>query len=201
MKLLSRLILSASTLLLAILPAEAQPQGGLIGGATATNSATMTASPAAQTGTNFISLAHTNAAGYWVLGFDELSGYPITLTDEMKSTTNRAAWADAKINAMIPPAIKAYDGKKVVIEGFMLPVTFDKNGKLSAFLLLQNQVSCCYGGPTQIHEFITVHLGDPMAQPDMDNTMHVQGILHVGAERENGELVGIYRLDAEKNHK
>jgi hypothetical protein len=198
MKLSSHLILPALTLLLVLPQAKAQPQGGLIGGAITTNSTTIASGAVALTNKNSNPIIRTNAAGYCLLGFDELAGYPIALSDELKSNTNRAAWADAQINAMIPPAIKAYDGKKVVVEGFILPVTFDKNGKLSTFLLMQNQISCCYGGPSQVHEFVTVALGKPIKEPDMDYTMHVQGVLHVGAERENGELVGIYRLDAEK---
>ncbi|MDB6021109.1 MAG: hypothetical protein JWQ04_966 [Pedosphaera sp.] len=197
MKLSSRLALFAAISLLVLAQSEAQPRGGLIGGAIATNSTAIGPVPS-PANTNAAPAIHTNAAGYYLIGFDELAGYTITLTEELKHNTNRAAWADAQINAMIPPAIKAYDGKKVVIEGFMLPVSFDNKGKMTGFILMKNQMSCCYGGPSQLHEFVTVRLGEPMGDPDMDYTVNVRGVLHVGAERENGELVGIYRLNAEK---
>jgi hypothetical protein len=98
---------------------------------------------------------------------------------------------------MIPPSIKALDGKKVSIEGFMLPTIWDKTGKVSDFLLLGNQVSCCYGGPTQVHEFITIHVKGKSVDSNMDSPIPVGGILHVGAVRENGQLVGIYRLETQ----
>jgi hypothetical protein len=192
------LAISALLMLLMRLPADAQPQGSLIGGSSTTNSTTAAPILDAQIGTNSTLTLRKNVAGDCLLGFDELSGYSIAMTDELKSNTNRPAWADAQINGMIPPSIKALDGKKVVIEGFALPVSFDDKGKMTGCILMKNQISCCYGGPSQIHEFVTVRLKTPIKDPGMDDTVEVKGILHVGAERENGELAGVYRLDAEK---
>jgi len=176
--------------------AQNRPRGDAIGGGPiiGTNSAT---AGAAQTGTNAASWEHPNAAGEYVINFDVLTSFPMDLPNNLMSNTNQAAWADAQVNALIPPLIKALDGKKVRIEGFMLPTTWDKAGQVCDFLLLGNQMACCFGGPTQIHDFITIHVKGKPVESNMDWPIPVAGILHVGAVRENGQLVGIYRLETQ----
>ena len=171
---------------LAALPTNAQPRGDLIG---ATPFASTNASPAIP--------AQTNTTEIVSLGFDQLSAYIVTLTPELESNTNRSAWADAQINTMIPPTIKAYGGKKIIVEGFMLPTDYDAHGKVSDFIVMKNQMSCCYGGPTMINEFIAVKVNGPGVKSVMDNPVRVKGVLHVGAQRESGRLTAVYRMEAE----
>jgi hypothetical protein len=185
------LFLSPLTLLQAQSPAHG---GSLQGEAIASTNSTKPAD--VQTNFNLAALVHTNAVGEYVMGLDILSSYPMQLPDNLVNNTNQAAWADAQVNAMIPASIKAFDGKKVRIEGYMLPTTLEK-GKVTDFLLVASQISCCYGGPTQVHEFITVRVKGTAVKPNMDATIPVGGILRIGAIRENGQLVGVYRMEAE----
>jgi hypothetical protein len=179
------------------LRAQSQARGDSIRGEAITS--TNSAIPArVETNINFAARMHTNATGEYVIGLDTLSSYPLELPDNLVSNTNQAAWADAQVNGMIPASIKAFDGKRVRVEGYMLPTVLDKKGKVTDFLLVASQISCCYGGPTQVHEFITVHVKGTSVRPNMDATIPVGGVLHVGAIRENGQLVGIYRMEAEK---
>ena len=180
-----------------LLQAQNPPRGDSIGGAMIV-STNKPAQPAmVQTNASSALILSTNAAGEYVIGFDALSGYPMQLPDNLISNTNQAAWADTRVNAMIPAAIKAYDGKKVRIEGFMLPTTWGAKGKVTSFLLMRNQISCCYGGPSQVHEFVTIRVQGKGVKSEMESTVLVGGVLHVGAMRENGQLVGIYRLETE----
>ena|SRR5581483_3515104 len=179
-----------------LLQAQNPPHGGSIGGGSIATT-NMTIPAIVQTNANSAALIRTNAAGECVVGFDALSGYPMQLPDNLIANTNQAAWADAQINAMIPTAIKALDGKKVRIEGFMLPTSWGDKGKVTNFLLMRNQISCCYGGPSQVHEFVTIRVQGKGVKSEMESTVLVGGVLHVGAMRENGQLVGIYRLETE----
>jgi hypothetical protein len=48
-----------------------------------------------------------------VVGFDQLAGFKVTLNNELLFNTNRSAWANQQISAMIPDRIRAADGKVV----------------------------------------------------------------------------------------
>ena len=137
----------------------------------------------------------SNVADGAVIGFDRLAGFPFQLTEELVSNTN-AAKANGQVNAMIPEDIHALDNRIVSVEGFMVPLDFDKD-KLVEFILVQAPFGCCYGTPPQIHELIKVRVKSPGVSPIMDGPARARGVLHVGAERENGYLSSIYRMDAE----
>jgi len=130
------------------------------------------------------------------VGFDQLAGFKVTLNNELLFNTNRPAWADQQVGAMIPERIRAADGKLVSVDGFMIPLEY--NGKkVSKFILAVNQNTCCFGGNPQIHEFIIVSVAGAGVNDEMDIPLRVKGVLHVGAFRSNGTLSGIYRLEAQ----
>jgi hypothetical protein len=131
------------------------------------------------------------------VGFDQLAGFKVTLNNELLFNTNRPAWADAQISAMIPERIRAADGKVVNVEGFMIPLEY--NGKkVSKFILAMNQNTCCFGGNPQIHEFIIVSVGGVGVNDEMDIPLSVKGVLRVGVQRNHGKLESVYRLQADK---
>jgi len=130
-----------------------------------------------------------------LIGFDRLSGFPFQLSDDLISNTN-AAKANAQVNAMIPEAIRALDHHNVSVEGFMVPLDYEKD-KVVEFILVQAPFGCCFGSPPQIHELIKVRVKSPGVSAIMEGPARARGVLHVGAERENGYLSSIYRMDAE----
>ena len=140
-----------------------------------------------------VTVTFTNGA---VIGFDVLAGYPIKLTPELENNTNRA-WADAQVNAMIPPNIQMLDRREFSVEGFMIPAEFEK-GKVVEFLLSRNPPACCYGGVPEIHEWIKVHIKSPGVPAEEYNIVRAHGVLSVGAERVDGALGSVYRMEADK---
>ncbi|HSY20012.1 MAG TPA: DUF3299 domain-containing protein [Candidatus Acidoferrales bacterium] len=138
-------------------------------------------------------LTFTNGAS---IGFDVLAGYNIALLPELENNTN-GAWADAQINAMIPANIQALDRREVMVDGFMIPAQME-NGKVTEFLLSRNPPACCYGGVTQIHEFVKVRVKSPGVDWEQYNVVRARGVLRVGAERMDGALTSVYRMDADK---
>lgn len=54
----------------------------------------------------------------------------------------------------IPKSIKLLDGKKVKIKGFMVPVTYDKDYNVTAFLFAPDRNSCCFGKIPNLNGFI-----------------------------------------------
>ena len=135
--------------------------------------------------------------GYQRLGFDTLSEFPFEVTREMAEGTNNLSATSAAAWASIPAVVKALDNRLVAIRGFLVPVRMN-NGLAFEFLLLRNQNMCCYGSVPRINEWITVQAQGEGVKPIMDQPITVMGRLHVGEIREQGYLVGLYRLDAEQ---
>ncbi len=144
-----------------------------------------------------LAVPELRVAGYRNISFGALSSFDFKLTQDIASASGPQAETAAGATAQIPEGIRALDGGKVVIEGFLLPVKMN-NGLAVEFLLMKNQSMCCYGVPPKINEWITVQARGEGVKPVMDQPIAVAGVLHVGAVLENGSLAGIYRLDADK---
>ena len=131
-----------------------------------------------------------------IVGFDQLAGFKVKLNNELLLNTNRPAWADEQVDAMIPTRIQAATGKKISVDGFMIPLEY-KGREVTKFILAMNQNTCCFGGNPQVHEFIIVTAPGDGVEDQMDIPLRVTGHLQVGAFRHQGTLSGIYRLSAQ----
>ena len=145
--------------------------------------------------TNSVSASQTRVADGTLVGFDKLAGFSLKLTEELVSGTN-AAGANTEVNALIPVDVRALDHRIVSVEGFMVPVEFEKENTVE-FILAQAPFGCCYGTPPQIQELIKVRVKSPGVLPILDKPARAHGTFHVGAEREDGILASIYRMDAD----
>ncbi len=136
-------------------------------------------------------------SGYSSLTFQRLSGFHFFVTDQMVDKASDMRSATWSCLTQIPEDVRALNEKEVSVRGFMLPMKYD--GRLTTqFLLLKNQSLCCYGMPPKITEWVNVRVPGKGVKPIMDVPVTVCGVFHVGDVRENGELVGIYSLDAQK---
>jgi hypothetical protein len=146
--------------------------------------------------TNAASAPAKASAANVVIGFDQLAGFRLVLTPEVEINTNRIAWADSQVMAMIPESIRKLDGQRISVEGFMLPIGYEKD-RLAEFILIRDMPGCCYGGPPNAHEWVKAVVKSPKITTEMYHPVRVRGIFHVGVERQGGYLSSIYRLDAE----
>ena len=99
----------------------------------------------------------------------------------------------AAVDRQIPEAVKRFDGKRAQITGFMLPVKME--GQLvSQFLLMRDQMMCCYGVVPRMNDWIIVTAAKPVKYtPDVP--ISFRGKLAVKAMQENGFITGIYLLE------
>lgn len=132
--------------------------------------------------------------GYLKLGFDELASFKFV-------TPSYDPVADAKLtpptgDEQIPAVVKGWNGKKALITGFMLPTKLE-NGKATEFLIMANQMACCFGTVPNMNDWVVVRMpqGVPVVQ---DIPISFYGTLKVGAMYENGYMTGIYEMDATK---
>ena len=94
----------------------------------------------------------------------------------------------------IPERIKALDGQKVAVTGFMFATLFDKTS-VKGFLLMKDQNTCCFGAVPNENDFIDVEMSSSKGVryiPDVPVT--VVGKLSVG---EKFLVNSIYRMEAD----
>ena len=132
---------------------------------------------------------------YSLLGFDRLSSFAYEVPDD--PITEPKAKKILESNE-IPESIKKFDGQKVALKGFMLPLKVE-DGLITELLILRDQSLCCYGAVPKINEWVSVRMpGNKGVKPIMDVPVTIFGTLKVGEVLENSYLVGIYEMDGER---
>jgi hypothetical protein len=126
------------------------------------------------------------------LGFDRLSAFKFVIPayDPVANVKNPPTG-----EGQIPAQVKAWSGKEAIITGFMLPTKLE-GGKATEFLIMANQMACCFGTVPNMNEWVVVRMpqGTEVIQ---DVPISFYGKLKVGAMFENGYMTGIYEMDAE----
>jgi hypothetical protein len=132
--------------------------------------------------------------GYLRLGFDKLGSYKfVAPAFDPAADPNKPLPTGEE---QIPDYVKAWNGRKAIVTGFMLPTKM-ANGLVTEFLLVKDPMMCCYGVVPAMNEWVVVHMPKG-TKPLMDVPISFYGELKIGAIFENGYLSGIYLLDGEK---
>jgi hypothetical protein len=135
-----------------------------------------------------------DAQGYLKLGFDHLASYTFAAPPYDASADPKKQPVTGE--EQIPASVKAWNGKKAMIVGYMMPVKMEK-GLVTEFLLMRNTVACCYGATPNLNEWVIVKMKKGVP-PLMDLPVALYGELKVGAILENGYLNGLYELVGER---
>ncbi len=100
----------------------------------------------------------------------------------------------------IPDDIKSLNGKNVRIRGYFYPTDMTNGGTIKDFLLLRNQIYCCFGDAVRINEWISVTMSDgkPFKANFTSRPVILYGKLEVGEKYDNGSLMNLYRMKADK---
>ncbi len=147
--------------------------------------------------------------GYLKVGFDLLSSYPIDSPDDMEDMNTRRDDLNSdpfepKVKArkkqqVVPEFIRALDGRKVMVEGFMIPMLSEKYRVLS-FILAQSQMTCCFGIAPKLNQWIDVTMEKGKSTEwKMDVPITIFGTLSVGTkyDRQNKGWC-LYRMVSDK---
>jgi hypothetical protein len=132
--------------------------------------------------------------GYFRAGFDVLASFPFVPPEPDLGA--KPGTPPPSAASQIPAPIKALDGKKVIVTGYMLPTKMEK-GLVTEFLLVSSPAACCYGATPQMNEFIVVKMGKGVKSV-MDTPVEFYGKLLVKEVVEEGFLSNIYTLEGEK---
>jgi len=99
----------------------------------------------------------------------------------------------------LPEGIKKMDSSPVLIAGFMVPIEFNADGKVSSFALTQDQMFCCYGVPPKMNEWVMVEMQEGHeTEFRSDAPVAVYGQLDVGEEIDDGYVLSLYRMNSDK---
>lgn len=165
-------------------------------GISATASARTSApAPAAMLSTGSLLPPAGMTNGVLSLGFETLAAFPYVVRLEYPDGPDgRAVMAT---DDQLPDAIRALDGRKVAIAGYVMPLRTQARG-VTEFLLVRDLLSCCFGANPQMNHWIHVSMPRGEFRPVISRPATVRGILRVGELRKDGIIHSIYRLEAEK---
>tara|TARA_B100001248_G_scaffold262023_1_gene255641 strand:+ start:11291 stop:12031 length:741 start_codon:yes stop_codon:yes gene_type:complete len=93
----------------------------------------------------------------------------------------------------VPKKLRKISNTKVAIEGFMIPTIVDENNELKEFLLLPDQMSCCFGQTPEANGWIVVS-AEQGAEVMMDRIIRITGELAVEERWDEEFFVGLYHI-------
>lgn len=135
--------------------------------------------------------------GYQSLTFNMLTSYPFREPNWAKME-DPAYIASLRLDEQISPRIQAMNGKTVEIQGFMLPLDMS-DGNLRTFMLLKDQMACCYGNIPRLNEWVYVRVPkEKRIDVHQDVLVTLLGTLRVGSIFEGVVLTGIYHLELDR---
>jgi hypothetical protein len=123
------------------------------------------------------------------VSFEALASFEFDVPDDPAAPA-------AENGSQIPAGIRALDQKRVALKGFMLPLKVE-GGLVTELLLMRDQSMCCFGTVPRINEWVSVQMAPKGIRAIMDQPVTIFGKLHVGEMRENGYLVGIYKMEGQ----
>jgi hypothetical protein len=93
----------------------------------------------------------------------------------------------------VPEKVRQKNELSVAIEGFMIPTIVDENNKVKEFLLLPDQMSCCFGQSPEANGWVVVSAPNGV-EVLMDEVIRATGSLSVEERWDEEFFVGLYHL-------
>jgi hypothetical protein len=132
----------------------------------------------------------------FAVGFDKLAAFEYVVTDAATGASE-AEIAAAMEKDQIPPWARFYDGKKVALTGFLMPLKLE-GGLTTKFIMMRDITTCCYGNVPNMNEYVIVSMAGPGIKPIQDVPVVLTGTFRIAEKYENGYLSSIFQMDGEK---
>jgi hypothetical protein len=132
---------------------------------------------------------------FYSLGFDRLSSFDYVVTDA-GTGASAAEIETARKRDQIPPWLRFYNDKHVVLTGFMLPLQLEK-GVAKKLILMKDMSTCCFGAAPKMNDYVVVTMKNGV-DPTQDIPVSMTGIVHISEQYENGMVVSLFQLEGEK---
>jgi hypothetical protein len=95
--------------------------------------------------------------------------------------------------ASLPDAIRALDGTRVSMRGFLMPIyEFDD---IHEFSLVASHMSCCFGVPAGLNGQVYVKVAGKRGLPNTNEPLRVVGTFRAKEIKEAGYVLAIYAIE------
>ena len=150
--------------------------------------------------TLYVPNAPKNTGDYLPVSFSDLSGFFFWNPIDYSDVPDPAKEKRDKLRSKVPTSVLAFNGKKVAVTGFMIPLDEDQNYVVKTFVLAKSQMTCCYGATPLPNEwlFATVAPGASKVMDQMDVPLTVLGTLSVDAELKDPGMPTLYKMTVDK---
>lgn len=128
------------------------------------------------------------------IGFGDLMDFDPDPLEKLAEEVLLGAVQEERMKDLIPDSIKALNGQKVALEGFIIPINF-VGDTTTEFILVVDPMVCCFGQIPRIHEWISVVVeGEPVPLEYVDMPIRIEGILEVGFATDEAGSANLYRM-------
>lgn len=128
---------------------------------------------------------------YKEVAFRSISSFPY----EVEWETDGEEPDPAAFLKRVPREVRNLSGAKVAVEGFMIPTMVNEDNKVTEFLLLPDQMSCCYGKNPEANGWVVVT--SEGIDILMDQIVRVTGSMVVEERWDEEFFVGLYHLSCD----
>ena len=132
---------------------------------------------------------------------EENSGYERLDFRDLVNFTYEVTWEGdgqefdfSAYSKRVPKRLREKSGLSIAVEGFMIPTIVDENNKVKEFLLLPDQMSCCFGQSPEANGWVVVSAKEGV-EVLMDQIIRAIGTLTVEERWDEEFFVGLYHLD------
>ncbi len=136
---------------------------------------------------------HDSSSGYEALKYSVLTTFPY----EIQWESDGLDYDFSSYSARVPKEVRSLSGTQVAIEGFMVPTVVDEDNLVKEFLLMPDQLSCCFGQAPEANGWVVAR-SESGVEVTMDRVIRILGRLTVEERWDEEFFVGLYHLQCEE---
>lgn len=131
--------------------------------------------------------------GYWIISYYDLSLDGIDSEALLDALVYPEEYEDEDL--VFPDRIRALDGEKVALTGYMIAAAWKKD-RVTNFMLVRDLLACCYGGSPEPDEWVDVHMEGRGSHSYQFVPVVTRGVFHLqGVADDAGYATGAFRID------
>ena len=96
----------------------------------------------------------------------------------------------------VPDWLRIYDGQRVLLTGYMMPLTVDK-GRTKKFVMMKDVTTCCYGATPSMNDYLIVTMPGDGAEIIADVPVELLGTFRIEHRYDGGYVVSLFVMDGE----